>query len=196
MASQPLPFSPALSSSSSGGSPLGLEVHYMLAAAQHGNASSRPFEWNLTEDPVKLVDRQREYLVNPSLLSQPATSPGVAELKIVCESLAWTIVVRPSPHYQSICVTVGDVLQQLYQALRLSVSKEELSAIYYSRPDHREVIDRAWETRCQMSADRRRETSRGIRRVDCLLGVTRFGGFKVVREKAGSTELALMLKVR
>ncbi|KIP06290.1 hypothetical protein PHLGIDRAFT_56565, partial [Phlebiopsis gigantea 11061_1 CR5-6] len=139
-------------------------------------SSSRPFEWNLIEDPVKLVDSQREYLVNPSLLAQPATSPGVAELKIVCESLAWTIVVRPDPYYQSICVTVGDVLQQLYKSLRQSVSKEELSAIYYSRPDHRQAIDRAWETRCQMSTDPRGEQRRGIRRVDCLLGVTKFGG--------------------
>lgn len=198
MVPQPLPFSPTPSSSSSSseGSPLPLEVHYMLSSSQHGSSSARPFEWNLIEDPVKLVNREREYLVNPSLLAQPATSPGVPELKIVCEALAWTIIVQPSPFYNSICVTVGDVLQQLYQALRLQVSKGELAAIYHTRPDHRQAIDRAWETRCQMSADRRREQSKGIRRVDCLLGATRFGGFKVVREKAGSTELALMLKLR
>lgn len=199
--SQPLPSSPAFSSTSSSssgsGSPLGLAVNEILSAMLHKSSSTRPFEWNLLEDPVRaLGGSSRQYLIPPAKLAEPATVPPVAELKIQCETLAWMIVIHPSQFYGNICVTVGDVIQQLYASLRLRVSSDELEAMYRTRPDLRDPVTRAYHMRCEMSANRAVEEKKGVRRVDCLMGTTRFAGFKVVRSKPESIELSLMLKLR
>lgn len=197
-----VPMSPGASSSSSSasGSPLGLAVHDLLSRELHAHGNTRPFDWNMIDSPVMALGpgahSQYEYLLPPARLAEPATTPPAAEVRIQCEFLPWTIAVRPSPFYGNIFVTVGDVLQQLYEALRLQVSADELRAVQAMRGESEDAVVRAYAARCAAAHHRRDEEKKGVRRVDCLKGTTRFGGIKVVRAKPQSVELALMLKLR
>jgi hypothetical protein len=74
-------------------------------------------------------------------------------------------------------VTVGDVLDAIYRSLRANVSAAE----YHTLPS-RKAMDRvssAYELRCQRIRDHRassEERRRGLRRVDLLMGLTKFMG--------------------
>ncbi|EKM56719.1 uncharacterized protein PHACADRAFT_254006 [Phanerochaete carnosa HHB-10118-sp] len=194
---QPLPPSPSLSSS--GGSPLPLVVNDLVSTSRHKHVQTRPFQWDLLSDPVRLATPSdppvMEYLLQPAQLAAPATTPAVADVRIMHPHLPWVVNVSASRYYGNIYVTVGDVLQQLYQALRLSVSQLEYDTTVRLNTGLAPRIQGAFERRVQRAAqygvDERRK---GLRRVDFLMGDTQFAGFKVVTGQDGG--LLLLLHVR
>ncbi|GJE98719.1 hypothetical protein PsYK624_149540 [Phanerochaete sordida] len=196
--SQPLPPSPAAGSSPSS-SPLPLVVSDLLSSSLHMHVQTRPFQWDLLTDPVRLATPSdppvMEYLLQPTQLAMPATTPPVVELKIIHPALPWGINVTASRYYGNICVTVGDVLQQLYQALRFSVTPSEFNMMQQNKPHDAAAVSNAFEHRAQRAAryggDERRK---GIRRVDFLMDRTQFAGFDVVIRQDGV--LLLQLNVR
>lgn len=201
---QPLPSSPSLSasSSSSGGSPLPLVVNDLISTSLHKHIQTRPFQWDLLSDPVRLATPSdpraspvMEYILQPAQLAAPATTPPVVDVKVMHPHLPWVITISASRYYGNIFATVGDVLQQLYQALRLNVSQLEFDTTVRINPSFAPRIQGAFERRMQKAgsygADERRK---GLRRVDLLMGETQFAGFKVVKGKDG--EPMLLLHVR
>lgn len=184
---------PAMSSS-----PNTLVLHNLLSAADFAHASTRPFYWRVTDSPVKTLvnpspgDAPTKYVVHPSRLSEPATTPPVSQLRVEHPYLPYNIIIKPSPLYGLAFVTVGDVLTELYQMLRLSVSQLELNNILQHHPGRVERFTNAHRSRIAASRDRKYEESRGVRRVDLLMGETEFAGLET---KPGSSP-SVTLKLR
>ncbi|GJE85318.1 hypothetical protein PsYK624_013970 [Phanerochaete sordida] len=157
----------------------------------------RPFQWDLLSDPVHLAapsaSPSTDGLLQPAQLATPATTPPVAELKITHPDLPWLINVSMSGHFSNTCVTVGDVLQQLYQTLRLNVSRTEYEIAEKTGPGATTAISSAFELRTRLAGEYVvLERKRGVRRIDFLKGKTQFAGFTAtVRQDDGVTLLHL-----
>jgi hypothetical protein len=90
-------------------------------------------------------------------------------------------------------VTVEDVLLQLYRFLRRPATREDYSAI----PNHdvRDQIAESYKRRCSRASSAEEfaaEQSKGLKRVDFLLGRTRFMGLSST--KLGSDTWVLNLQ--
>jgi hypothetical protein len=172
-------------------------VHDLLSSSHHAYSSSRPFDWTVTESPVKTLQEpspgtsSTKYVVHPSRLAEPATNPPLPQLPIEHPHLPYNIVIVPSPQYGLPYVSVGDVLAELYQMLRLSVAQPELNMLLQHHPRRAEPISEAHHKRVRAATDRRYEESRGVRRVDLLMGQTKFAGLET---KPNSYSVTLKLR--
>ncbi|KAL0573015.1 hypothetical protein V5O48_008942 [Marasmius crinis-equi] len=105
------------------------------------------------------------------LLAEPAVTPAVSSLVLTTHRLPWSITIYPSNGYY---VTVRDVLDAIYHALRKNVSHSE----YHSQRDQVR-INEAYQRRYGRIRDyyaSREEKKGGVKRVDFLCGRTRFTG--------------------
>lgn len=101
----------------------------------------------------------------------PATHPPAKVMKIVATGLSWSITVEPITT-TSPFVTVLDVLHVLYTSLHKPINQAEFDAVSQS---YRDLISKAWHHRMDKissSSDRKTEKTRGVRRMDYLLGKT------------------------
>ncbi|KAG6820005.1 hypothetical protein H0H93_006551 [Arthromyces matolae] len=106
-------------------------------------------------------------------LQEPATQPPTHSLTIKSPHLPWVLNVRARGSY----VTVEDVLEELYHMLRTNISAEDFHSLPSNR-DRRKVTE-AYEARYRRIRDSRAyedEKRSGARRVDLLMGLTRFMG--------------------
>ncbi|KAH9836128.1 uncharacterized protein C8Q71DRAFT_760742 [Rhodofomes roseus] len=119
--------------------------------------------------------------LNPALLAEPATHPGLPSLTIICDMLPWSITITPSrTHF----VSVGDVLHALYRMLRLAVTETEVGVL---PPDTRVRVHSAFHARHKMLPDARsraEEKQKGVKRVDFLMDLRRFAGLSIVMSGA------------
>ncbi|KAK0439246.1 uncharacterized protein EV420DRAFT_1236993, partial [Desarmillaria tabescens] len=101
------------------------------------------------------------------LSDDPATSPPLpGGMILVSKYLPWRIHISPS--------SVSDVVVALYTALRTRVTEEELKAVGGMG------VMRAFANRVEGMGDEERR--KGVRRVDFLLGYTRFVGIEATDE--------------
>jgi hypothetical protein len=132
-------------------------------------------------------------------MNEPATNPPVSRLRIVADQLYfnWSIVVTPrsggggggreEPAHPF--VRVSDVLACLHTSLRRQVTREE----YDMSPEvFRRQVRRAYKRRCALWEERMRveceeERRNGVRRVDFLLDMSRFGGLERKDEGLANT---------
>ena len=118
-------------------------------------------------------------------LSEPATQPPLPCLNISSHLLPYSIVVLPSqPHLPNSFVTVSDVLRALHRALSMGVTRDELHEL--PSEDVRSQVGAVYERRVGAHSDwRTRESEKrwGIRRIDLLLGQTRFMGLSVANKR-------------
>ncbi|TFY63875.1 hypothetical protein EVJ58_g2983 [Rhodofomes roseus] len=145
------------------------------APRSHGTSSSRRRQQNVPTtygSPSPL---------NPALLAEPATHPGLPSLTIICDMLPWSITITPSrTHF----VSVGDVLHALYRMLRLAVTETEVGVL---PPDTRVRVHSAFHARHKMLPDARsraEEKQKGVKRVDFLMDLRRFAGLSIVMSGA------------
>jgi hypothetical protein len=114
-------------------------------------------------------------------LAAPATAPPLACITISIASLPWSIDVHPSrPHAPNAFVSVWDVLDALHYRLGQVATPEELGEL--ASDEVRTVVWAVFEHRVRTNRDRQsREIERraGPRRVDMLLGRTRFVGLSI-----------------
>lgn len=115
---------------------------------------------------------------HPSLsthtLSDPATSPPRSKITIVSPHLPWLFVIQ-SGHTDF--VSVSDVLSALYHNLRINVTSKEFISLL--TPRDQQYVTAAYDDRCKELRDlrmREDEKQQGIKRVDFLMGQTRFMG--------------------
>ncbi|EIW78106.1 hypothetical protein CONPUDRAFT_36415, partial [Coniophora puteana RWD-64-598 SS2] len=107
-------------------------------------------------------------------LREPATNPPMAALTLKCEMLPWQLTIWPSGGAS--VVTVSDVLEQLYRFLRLGATAEEYKAL--PSQAHRDAVAEAYRARCMRAgaASFEIERRKGLKRVDFLVGHTKFLG--------------------
>jgi len=117
---------------------------------------------------------------NLDFLVEPATSPPLPSLILTSgPSLPWDIEVCPSPPIQF--VTVYDVLQALNTNLRTVVLNIEIS-LFVSEKTFDSIVE-AFEERVNSILDvheREEQRAKFVRRIDCLMGRTRFLGLQWV----------------
>lgn len=111
------------------------------------------------------------------MLDEPATSPPLTTMTLFSPYLRWSIVITASTGRRGGFVTVGDVLDGVYRSLRNNIT----SAEFYSLPGEKERrrVTKAYEQRYRRIHGEREyddEKRRGVRRVDFLMGNTRFIG--------------------
>jgi hypothetical protein len=114
---------------------------------------------------------------HPYALAQPAIHPPLAHLAVVCSDLPWQITVVPSSTIHGAFVTVADVLASLHRTLRLAVHPDEYNALPSHEDKHK--VNTAYESRCVRIEDpaaQAEEKRKGVKRVDFLMGRTRFLG--------------------
>jgi hypothetical protein len=118
-------------------------------------------------------------------LSEPATHPPLPCPNISTHLLPYSIVVLPSrPHLPNSFVTVSDVLRTLHRALSMGLTHDELDEL--PSEDIRSQVKAVYERRVRAHPDwRTRELEKrwGIRRIDLLLGQTRFLGLSVADKR-------------
>ena len=120
--------------------------------------------------------------VNPSLLSEQATYPASPSITLLTEALPWSITVTA----KSTFVTVYDVLQALHSSLRLQVTKVEWASLSRASQD---VIAASFHKRVDGFSDRlkrEKQLGKGVRRLDFLVGRTRFYGISPFGEQPGA----------
>ncbi|KAG7094569.1 hypothetical protein E1B28_005397 [Marasmius oreades] len=123
--------------------------------------------------PISSMTARYRPLPTP-LLSEPAITPVVPSLVLTTHLLPWSITIYASNGYY---VTVRDVLEGIYRALRKNVTHKEYNSIP-SHPD-RARVNEAYERRYSRVRDyyaSREEKQGGVKRVDFLRGRTRFMG--------------------
>lgn len=109
--------------------------------------------------------------IHHSHLSMAATHPPAKVMKIVAPGLPWSIIVEPIAT-SSPFVTVLDVLHALYTSLHKPIKQAEFDAVSQS---YRDLISKTWHHRLDkipFPSDVKAERSRGVRRMDFLLGKT------------------------
>ncbi|KAL0059114.1 hypothetical protein AAF712_014185 [Marasmius tenuissimus] len=120
--------------------------------------------------PISMLTSRYQSL-SSLLLAEPAVTPALSSLVLITHHLPWSITTFPSNgHY----VTVRDMLDAIYHALRKNVSQQE----YQSCRDKLRVNE-AYQRRYSRIRDyhaSRDEKAGGVKRVDFLCGKTRFMG--------------------
>lgn len=151
-------------------SPKHLEIHYLLA---YSPFSGPPLQYDITTHPALIQDQFPAHA-----LAEPATNPPMQTIIITCQYFKskWDIHIRPAPTSSSPFVTVDDVLDAMYRGLRLPVHPIEYDGIPPHEASH---VNAAYYTRCGRVLDqdaRLQEHSKGVKRVDFLMGKNRFMG--------------------
>ncbi|KAF8076411.1 hypothetical protein FPV67DRAFT_1713587, partial [Lyophyllum atratum] len=103
------------------------------------------------------------------VLSEPATQPPLPCMTIICQPLPWSINVTASNSKQGTYVTVLDIFDAIYRALRLSVTSREFEDI--ATHDEKRRVNDAYCRRYKSIADKKGyelEKSKGLKRVDYL----------------------------
>jgi hypothetical protein len=119
--------------------------------------------------------RDRRHL-SPRALLEPASEPPLAFIHISSQHLPWSCKVHAS---NGRYVTVSDVLESLYRSLRVNITQSEFQTML---PDkERRRATRAYEDRYRRYRGKAYEDEKrgGMKRVDFLMGRTRFGGLSL-----------------
>ena len=135
-------------------------------------SSSPPIIYDLTQPTSMLYSLH--YGIPRSALRERATSPPVQTLRIISPRFPWIITVFPSTYHY---LTINDVLDGIYRALRAGITHHEFNALPTDRDIRR--VSRAYEERYRRIRSQREyqeEKSRGVRRVDFLMEHTKFRG--------------------
>lgn len=124
------------------------------------------------------------------MLSEPATSPPLTVLTITHSTLKWVIEVEPKDPEPGAYVSVNDVFIAIFKELRVPIHSTD----YAELTDHEErtAVDAAYYARCGRVPDpqaRSLEHQKGIKRVDLLMGRTKFLGLSGTFSGPGHWEL-------
>ncbi|KAJ8696707.1 hypothetical protein PTI98_006554 [Pleurotus ostreatus] len=112
--------------------------------------------------------------LSPTVLSEAATIPPLPSISLISQHLPWKIEIKPAAgHF----VTVSDVINEIYRALRLTDSKTEYAALPSAAA--RQRVTDAYSHRCARTPDanaKQAEMRKGFRRIDFFVDENRFMG--------------------
>ncbi|KDR84170.1 hypothetical protein GALMADRAFT_701626 [Galerina marginata CBS 339.88] len=149
--------------------PKSMQIHFLLAYTPY----TEPAVYYDLAHPLSSIDNHYP----AQAFSEPATSPPMPSLIITHPYFKYNIDVIPAIPVAGSYVSVSDVLQKLYREMRLAIHPIE----YAELPDGevRQNVDAAYYTRCGRIRDREermQEERKGIKKIDLLMGNTRFMG--------------------
>jgi len=113
-------------------------------------------------------------------LSEPATRPPLPSLTIVMSRLPWSVYVTPS---HGTFVSVSDVLSAIYRTLRVQITQSEFHSL--PSPTDARRVSQTYEQRYKRlrgTVAYAEEKRGGVRRIDFLMGCTRFIGLSMTRQ--------------
>ena len=154
---------PKVPSSASRYTPASVAIHPYLA--------TDGVVWDLMDPPSAII--RNGHSVSSRSLSEPATRPALPFISIVHPRLPWSFKIHAS---NARFVTLGDVLDSLFRTLRVNVTQPDFQSL--SERDRRRAT-RAYEDRYRRLRSSRmyeEEKRGGMKRVDFLMGHTRFVG--------------------
>ncbi|KAJ2915791.1 hypothetical protein MD484_g4639, partial [Candolleomyces efflorescens] len=126
-------------------------------------------------DPPSQASRHHHTL-SPSALSDPATSPPTQMLTIQFPNLPGSWELRITGSSSRGYVTLGDVLERIYGDLRQSITQREWESLRRSEQARtREAYENRYR-RYRTQAVYLKEKAGGMKRIDFLLGKTKFLG--------------------
>ncbi|KAG2034089.1 hypothetical protein BDR03DRAFT_965796 [Suillus americanus] len=135
-----------------------------------------PINYNVSYPPNTASANIRASPINLDsyCLAEPATNPPIPVLTLQNDFLPWRCEIRATTSH---CVTVEDVLTQLYRFLRIPGTREE----YKAAPNQhvRDTIAETYHNRCLRTSSAEayaEEQRKGLKRVDFLMGRTTFMG--------------------
>jgi hypothetical protein len=105
---------------------------------------------------------------------EPAVYPPQPTISLTTPYLPWSIAV---PASNGEYVTVADVLNTIYHTLRVNATSAEFQTLRTDQLKHR--VSAAYTLRCQRLRGHRsyaQEKVEGVKRVDFLMGYTKFQG--------------------
>ncbi|CAA7261295.1 unnamed protein product [Cyclocybe aegerita] len=146
-----------------------IQIHFLLAFSPF---SEPAVNYDLSLPPT-IVDGQYP----PSAFAESATSPPLPSLLITHPLLKYCLEVVPAASVAGSYVSVMDVLNSLYKELRLPIHPVEYAEL--TDVEVRHAVDAAYYSRCGRIRDveaRIKEERKGIKKVDLLMGRTRFMG--------------------
>jgi hypothetical protein len=120
---------------------------------------------NIRASPVHLDSYRR---------AEPATHPPINVLSLRSDLLPWACEIHASTQSY---ITVEDVLSQLYRFLRTPATRDEYNAV--PSQSARDKVAETYRSRCSRvssAAEKAEELSKGLKRVDFLMGRTTFMG--------------------
>uniref|UniRef100_A0A0W0G9M2 Putative ectomycorrhiza-regulated small secreted protein n=1 Tax=Moniliophthora roreri TaxID=221103 RepID=A0A0W0G9M2_MONRR len=152
-----------------------------------------PLLWDLREHPANanaFSPQHQQRTLSRRVLSIFATEPPVTRLQILCEVFPspWLIDVRNRKG-----VTIGDVLESLYACLSTQYGGEEFNTLCTKQQAR--VLD-VFHGRARASANPQRTWGAGMKRVDCLLQHTVFGGLSILPTSSRSATDVCILSLR
>ncbi|KAF9263122.1 hypothetical protein L218DRAFT_999994 [Marasmius fiardii PR-910] len=140
------------------------EIHPAL-----GSHVSTPLKWDLTLQP-----NPETLYVDPRLFIANATKPSLPFIIIIIPELGWEIPIQPMGNAQFI--TVSDVLHGIYRFLREPITKDQYARCTERQRAQIDASFRLRYARYDHPEGQKLEQSKGIKKVDLLLGQTRFMG--------------------
>jgi len=152
-----------------------MQIHFLLAYTPY---SEPALVWDLSHPPPysSIMDMHAPQIPTQAL-AEPATSPPLPSLFITHPSLKWNVEVLPQESIPGAFVCVGDVVDTLYRELRHPIHPIEYAEV--SEGEMRSAVDATYYQRCGRIANfeaRKMEEQKGIKRIDLLVGRTRFMG--------------------
>ncbi|KAF8955240.1 hypothetical protein BDZ97DRAFT_1640120, partial [Flammula alnicola] len=136
--------------------------------------ASPAVEYDLSYSPSTI--KPLMYPMPADIWDQPATMPTVPFMDISCPRLPWRVTVVPRSKTIGY-VTIGDVFEALYRALRINVTAAEFALI--PSPDAKKKVTTTYQLRYKRQSDVRAyedEKAHGLKRVDFLGEHTHFKG--------------------
>jgi len=181
------PITPPETSQGGHGFP-GLSPHYTISphyqVRLHPLLESAALNWDLIENPSTIT--LKNYLLPRRLLVEQATTPPLPALSITSIHLPWPINIRAS---NGSYVTLRDFVNSIYYSLRTNINDSEFNLLPHEV--NKKMATQSYELRYRRFRyiyGHDGEKRDGMKRVDFLMGRTRFKG---ISTELGTSNLQL-----
>jgi len=156
--------------------PCSPSINSVLCADDYKSSADLLIKFDLRKSPLLIRlgnSGSASRAVPAEVLHRPAVSPKRPEMRMRCEHLPWHIDVVAR---DGLYITVEDVINSLYWALRRYITEDEQRVLCTSNPHMWPEVEAAFQFRCETSDNRREEERKGICRIDILRSAYLFGG--------------------
>lgn len=149
--------------------PKTIQIHFLLAYTPFSDPAL-PYDLSCPFSQSDTHTQEHDF-------TEPATFPPLPSLTIIHPALKFDIEIFPSAPVPGSYVSVMDVLTKLYRDLRLAVHPIEYDELLDE--EVRKTVDLSYYSRCGRihdPAERSYEERKGLKKIDLLMGRTRFLG--------------------